>query len=183
MLDVAKAAVRLSAGPGSVLVDATAGRGRDTLFLARVAGPVGRVHAFDVQAEALRATARRLERAGCAGRVTLFHCGHERMAEKLEHERGRVAAVMFNLGFLPWSESALTTRADTTACALEAAWSLLGPGGMLSVACYAGHAGGAGEAAAVERWMRDRRARGAVVGGKSSLSRRGFAETLHLARR
>ena len=42
--------------PGDTVVDATAGNGHDTVFLARLAGPSGQVHAFDVQEEAIRAT-------------------------------------------------------------------------------------------------------------------------------
>lgn len=38
--------------PGDTVVDATAGNGHDTVFLARLAGPSGQVHAFDVQEEA-----------------------------------------------------------------------------------------------------------------------------------
>lgn len=48
--------------PGDSAVDATAGNGYDTLFLARLVGPSGHVHAFDVQAAALEETRRRLRR-------------------------------------------------------------------------------------------------------------------------
>ena len=50
--------------PGDAVVDATAGNGHDTVFLARLAGPSGQVHAFDVQEEAIRATRERLEKEG-----------------------------------------------------------------------------------------------------------------------
>ena len=43
---------------GAFCIDATAGRGRDTVLLARLAGPAGRVLALDVQEEAVEATAR-----------------------------------------------------------------------------------------------------------------------------
>ena len=49
---------------GDVCVDATAGNGGDTEFLCRMAGAGGRVYAFDIQEQALRSTAERLERAG-----------------------------------------------------------------------------------------------------------------------
>lgn len=35
--------------PGSVCVDATAGKGRDTALLCRLTGKAGRVLAFDIQ--------------------------------------------------------------------------------------------------------------------------------------
>jgi predicted methyltransferase len=36
--------------PGDTVVDATAGNGQDTLFLAEAVGPTGTVYALDVQA-------------------------------------------------------------------------------------------------------------------------------------
>ena len=41
-------------GPGDLCLDATAGNGLDTLFLAQRAGEIGTVHAMDVQKDALR---------------------------------------------------------------------------------------------------------------------------------
>ena len=38
--------------PGDLVIDATAGNGHDTLFLAECVGPAGKVLAFDVQAAA-----------------------------------------------------------------------------------------------------------------------------------
>ena len=41
---------------GNVCVDATAGRGRDTLFLCNLVGADGIVYAFDIQEEAIQST-------------------------------------------------------------------------------------------------------------------------------
>ena len=46
--------------PGDVVVDATAGNGHDTVFLAEHVLPGGRVFAFDVQEEAVAATQRQI---------------------------------------------------------------------------------------------------------------------------
>jgi predicted methyltransferase len=150
------AAERLA--PGSAAIDATAGGGVDTLFLARQTGPRGRVLAFDVQEEALARTRLRLEEARAAGEalaeVTLVPAGHERMEEYVPAElHGRIRAVMFNLGYLPGSDSPVITRPETTLPALEAALRLLAPGGVLTAVLYPGHPGGDEEARAVERWM------------------------------
>src|SRR4051812_2315376 len=89
--------------PGDVVVDATAGNGYDTLFLAERVLPGGRVFTFDVQAEAIEATRARLvkykskstnlkpeaaeqrapekSRAEELAGVILHHAGHERMTE------------------------------------------------------------------------------------------------------
>jgi ubiquinone/menaquinone biosynthesis C-methylase UbiE len=50
---------------GNVVVDATCGRGRDTLVLSQLVGKNGEVHAFDVQIEAISATRRLLEQELC----------------------------------------------------------------------------------------------------------------------
>ena len=154
--------------PGAVAIDATAGGGVDTLFLARAAGPKGHVYAFDVQEAALARTRARLEAetAASAGEgartadslapATLLHAGHERMAELIAPEhRGLVRAVMFNLGFLPGEggDRSVITLPETTLAAMEAALGLLAPGGALTAVVYPGHEGGDSEAAAVERWM------------------------------
>ncbi len=140
--------------PGDIAIDATAGNGHDTLFLARQVGPAGRVHAFDIQARALAATRERLAAASLTGRVTLYQAGHEQMRERLPPGLdGQVAAVTFNLGYLPGGDHALVTRPDTTLAALDQAVTLLRPGGLLSVLVYRGHAGGQEEAEAVAGWL------------------------------
>ena len=85
--------------PGDAVVDATAGNGHDTVFLARLAGPSGQVHAFDVQEEAIRATRERLEKEGLlTPSVRLHLASHDRLAELV---RSPVKAIVFNLGYLP----------------------------------------------------------------------------------
>jgi len=134
--------------PGDRVIDATAGNGHDTVFLADCVGPAGRVLAFDVQAAAL-ASAR--ERVGDRAGVEFFQESHAKMEKHAA--AGSVAAVMFNLGYLPGHDHELTTESSETLLALEAAARLLKPGGILSVICYPGHPAGAAEALAVENWM------------------------------
>lgn len=135
--------------PGDRAVDATCGNGYDTHLLAQLVGPDGRVWAFDIQEDALIATEERLAEAGCRERVALVHGGHERLAEVVTDP---VRAVVFNLGFLPGAPRETVTTPETTLSALEQAASLLLPGGIVTVAVYTGHPGGADEARAVETW-------------------------------
>ncbi|MEO5913728.1 MAG: class I SAM-dependent methyltransferase [Luteolibacter sp.] len=137
--------------PGDVVIDATAGNGHDTVFLAECVGESGRVLAFDVQEAALVSARERVASAGFKNRVKFLHESHVRMGEHVE--AGSVAAVMFNLGYLPGEDHNLTTEGQETLAALEEAGKLLKPGGVLSVICYPGHPAGALEAAAVETWM------------------------------
>ena len=100
-----------------LLVDATAGNGHDTLFLAQCAaeGSGGEVLALDVQQAALDQTRARLaaaspNRASLAGRTRFLLLGHEHLESCLrrliaeEAAPARLAAVLFNLGFLPGSD-------------------------------------------------------------------------------
>ena len=135
---------------GDYAIDATTGNGHDTLFLAEMVGPEGRVLAFDVQEAALISARARIEAAGYGGRVEFFQESHAAMAAHAED--GSISAVMFNLGYLPGADHAVATGGDTLA-ALEAAVRLIKPGGALSVVCYPGHEGGDHEAATVEAWM------------------------------
>ncbi|MFP4244022.1 MAG: class I SAM-dependent methyltransferase [Ectothiorhodospira sp.] len=142
--------------PGAPVVDATAGNGHDTRFLAEAVGASGRVWAFDVQIPALEATQRRLKAAGVAQRVSLIHAGHETLAAHLPPGvRGRLGAVMFNLGYLPGGDHARITRPDTTLAALETALEWLHPRGLISLMVYRGHPGGEAEYAAVRAWIGD----------------------------
>ncbi len=140
--------------PGDLAIDATAGNGHDTLFLARAVAPGGSVYAFDIQTQALQQTRARLEGEGVADRATLFHAGHEAMMERVpESAHGRIAAVVFNLGYLPGSDKQTTTLTETTLEALQHSTALLAPGGLLSVLAYRHHPGGREESEAVGEFL------------------------------
>lgn len=139
--------------PGDLVVDATVGAGYDTLFLAKAVGPTGHVYGFDVQAEALERASVTLTQAGLTDRVTLFHAGHETMADRLPPEtHGALKAVSFNLGFLPGSDSPVTTQADTSLAAIETAMALLHRRGVISIAIYGGHPQGQIEQQRLKTW-------------------------------
>ena len=137
--------------PGDQVIDATAGNGHDTVFLAECVGEAGRVLAFDVQEAALVSARERVLVAGFSNRVEFFHESHARMSERAE--AGSVTVVMFNLGYLPGDGHELTTEASETLTALGMAANVLKAGGVLAVICYPGHPAGACEAQAVEEWM------------------------------
>ncbi len=136
--------------PGDWALDGTAGNGHDTLFLARAVGVQGRVFAFDIQPHAIAATTSRLQDAGVLERCQLFLAGHETLADHLPAvAKGRLRAAMFNLGYLPKSDTPIITRPETTVAALQSLEEWLAPGGVISVFCYLGHDGGGDEGAAV----------------------------------
>lgn len=141
-------------GGRHLVVDATAGGGRDTLYLAELVGPGGHVYAFDIQQEALDQTAALLAQACLTERVALVRAGHERMADFIE---GAVSAVVFNLGYLPGGDKSIVTRPETTLIALRQALHLLRPGGIVTVIAYPGHAVGKIEREAIIEFCRSLR--------------------------
>ncbi|MDR2845078.1 MAG: class I SAM-dependent methyltransferase [Puniceicoccales bacterium] len=158
----ARAAAALRSGDWAV--DATAGNGHDTAFLAQAVGPTGHVFAFDVQQAALDGTDARLRKLGLADRVTLVHAGHETLAAHLPaHWRGAVAAVFFNLGYLPSAARDIITRSETTLPALADGTDWLRSGGHLSVLVYPAHPGGGTEAQDVHNWLKEAELRGEIV--------------------
>jgi predicted methyltransferase len=146
-------AIREVIRPGDIAVDATVGNGHDTRFLAEAVGPRGRVYGFDIQAEAVESARERLAEAGLEGRVKLLHRSHGEMDSALDPQaRGRVRAVMFNLGYLPGSDKRVITASESTLAALNQSLALLDSGGRISVLAYIGHPGGREEADAVIAW-------------------------------
>lgn len=147
--------IRREIGPcpeGRLAIDATAGNGHDTLFLAELVGTTGRVWAVDLQEAAIALTRERV--GSLIDRVDLCVGDHADLKSMipLEHH-GQIAIVMFNLGFLPGSDKITITRTASTIAALSAAWELLAQSGLLSVIAYPGHPGGDEEATAVANWI------------------------------
>ncbi|MEE9391684.1 MAG: class I SAM-dependent methyltransferase [Planctomycetota bacterium] len=139
---------------GGFVIDATMGRGHDTLFLARAVGARGQVIGFDIQSEAIAATRNRLADAALLPQVELLQRCHSEIAAVLaERELKGCDAAMFNLGYLPRGDHRVCTETKTTLLALQAAHRALSDGGILAVLCYPGHHRGNEEFEAVSAWM------------------------------
>jgi len=143
--------------PGCIAVDATAGNGHDTAFLARQAGPDGYVYAFDIQPQAIANAQKAIEQlAHSDGNIAPVQFVQHSHADLLQHlaleHIGRVSVIMFNLGYLPGSDKSVITHAESTLQALEASLLALTPNGTLSIMVYPGHQGGSDEANAVMAW-------------------------------
>ena len=121
---------------GGKVIDATVGNGYDTLYLAGKVGNTGRVYGFDVQKEAVAATRSRLEEAGLSGRCRLILDSHENVDLYVSEP---VDGVMFNLGWLPGTEHAVTTHAESTLKAVGKCLVLLKKGGLMTICVYPGH--------------------------------------------
>ena len=156
-------------GPGDLCLDATAGNGLDTLFLAQRAGDAGAVHAMDVQKDALRITERLLEQHHVRERVTTHLACHSQMEAVLPGtEKGRIRAITFNLGYLPKGDKTITTRKETTLLAVRNAYDWLAENGVLSVLCYRGHPGGKAEEEGIRKLIETCKWNGERLEGNNS---------------
>lgn len=149
---------------GDLTIDATAGNGYDTLFLAEQVGPSGKVITIDIQDSAIRSTEEKLESASLIDRVRLVTDDHAVALVKLVgSHQDNVAAIIFNLGYLPGSDKSIQTLAECTEEALTASIQLLSVGGSLCVTTYRGHSGGTAEAETVAAFMRNAQSEGHEV--------------------
>jgi SAM-dependent methyltransferase len=150
-IELAHQLLRNIVKPSDCVVDATLGNGHDALFLAQLVGEAGLVIGFDVQQEAIESSTQRMIENGM--RNYKFHLtGHENMHEVIALENLPLAAVMFNLGYLPNADKSIMTNEHTSLLALEIALDIVKVGGMISIMCYPGHEGGDIESLAVSEW-------------------------------
>ena len=129
--------------PGDICIDATAGNGHDSLFLAKFTAPDGVVYAIDIQEPAIRETAERLEQHGFRDQLKTIHESHDNLDQIIDPAlRGNIATIMFNLGYLPGGNHQITTQAYSTVKSVEQAYGLVRKNGIITIICYRGHDGG-----------------------------------------
>jgi len=121
--------------PGDTVIDATAGNGNDTVFLASLVGDTGRVYAFDIQDQAINNTYKKVVDRNFQDRVKIIKDGHQNLDLYVKE---KVKAVMFNLGYLPGGDHSIATSGETTAEAIKKAMKLLTVNGIISVVVYYG---------------------------------------------
>lgn len=140
--------------PGNVAIDATAGNGHDTVFLATAVGPHGKVYAIDIQYQAIERLKQTLHHLAFQDRVDLIVADHAHLEQVVAPKlAGSIDCAMFNLGYLPHSDKSITTHRASTLAGIEAAYHLLKPGGIMTVLAYVGHPGGRDEAEGVSNWI------------------------------
>lgn len=147
VLPYTKSLLEEAVSPGDCVIDGTAGNGHDTLFLAELTGPSGKVFAFDIQQEAIKATS---EKVHGFQHVELVHDSHAKIQEYVKEP---VSAAVFNLGYLPKGDHSIITKAQSTLTALQQCLDLLKANGVLLVVVYSGHEGGSEERDAVMEFV------------------------------
>ncbi|MCL1949045.1 MAG: class I SAM-dependent methyltransferase [Turicibacter sp.] len=157
ILPFAKELLQTAVSPTDTVVDATAGNGHDTVFLAGIAG---HVHSFDIQPEAIHATRSKAEGKGFSN-VTLHHMGHENAIQVVP---GEIGAAIFNLGYLPGGDHSITTQGETTWLAVQGLLTRLKRHGLIVLVVYHGHEEGKIERNYIEEQVKtlDKRAYGVL---------------------
>ncbi len=138
---------------GGLAIDATAGNGHDTLYLAKIIGQTGQVIAFDIQKSALKNTEKLLNENQLLERVSLHHDSHLKIDQYAKESS--VDLILFNLGYLPGGDKQLITEATTTLAAVKKSLELLKANGLLVVVLYPGHAGGEKEKERLIKFCKD----------------------------
>lgn len=131
-------------------IDATCGNGNDTLFLAKLRSENGVILGFDIQQEAIENTNLLLSMNNLKKNVHLINNTHENMDKYINHESD---VIMFNLGYLPGSDSSISTSAKSTLKALNYSKEVIKTGGLITVVCYPGHRAGKKETQEVNIWV------------------------------
>ena len=137
---------------GDIVVDATVGNGSDTVLLAKLVGPNGKVYGFDVQKKAIETTKEKLIYTNLHQQVELYQQGHETLGEIID-PKTPVSGAIFNLGYLPKSDKSIITRSSTTLKAISTLLPLLRKGALLIIVVYYGHEGGEEEKDAVLEYV------------------------------
>lgn len=150
VLQYAKFLLAESIEEGEIAVDATAGNGHDTLYLAEIVGENGHIYSFDIQQEAIDATTNRLIDHQLDKRATVILDGHQHVAKYVTET---IAGAVFNLGYLPGANHEIITTGETTIQAIESLLSLLKLNGIIVLVIYHGHEGGKTERDAVLNYV------------------------------
>lgn len=133
------------------IVDATAGNGRDTLFLAKNSNEQAKIWAFDIQEEAISSAKKLLDDAGYQQKVVFILDSHVNVEK---YVRETVDIAMFNLGYLPRGNHSITTNFNSTLEAVQHILEILSVGGIVTIIAYPGHRQGEEEYHALELFLR-----------------------------
>ncbi len=128
--------------PGDIVIDATCGNGKDTLFLSNCVGPKGKVYAIDIQDQAIKNTRKLLEIKGQLDNVIIIKDNHNKLNQIIpETDHNKVTAIMFNLGYLPDSDHQILTEGESTLEAVKQSISLLASPGIITICLYPHNSG------------------------------------------
>lgn len=136
---------------GDFIVDATAGLGRDTLYLCQLVGKQGKVLALDIQPQAVQATNLALQQYQLDSIGKAIIANH---ADLLDYVAPKsIDGIVFNFGWLPSGDHTIFTTPKTSIPALEAGLTALKTGGFLIASIYHGGINGTEEKDCLVPWF------------------------------
>jgi len=143
-LDLSKQYFKRLLTYGDIAIDATCGNGHDTLFIASsiLTKDSGTVYTFDIQQDALE-SAKKLCSQNLIipmDRIHFLNQCHSEFPEVILENS--VKLIVYNLGYLPGGNKAITTEANTTLKSIERSLELISSKGAISITCYSGHPAG-----------------------------------------
>ena len=126
---------------GGIFIDATAGNGHDTLFLAQHIEKGSKILAFDIQEKAILQTRQLLQNNDLEEKVTCILDSHAQISNYLG-DQDLVRLAIFNLGYLPGSDKKIITTPSSTIEAIQILLDRLEKKGKIIIVSYYGHDGG-----------------------------------------
>ncbi|MGX7112867.1 tRNA (mnm(5)s(2)U34)-methyltransferase [Gemella cuniculi] len=137
ILNFSKKLLKEKIDKNSIVVDATAGNGNDTLFLAKTSAK--KVYSFDIQNQAIQNTKQLLIENNLNHKCEIILDSHLNFDKYISET---IQAVIFNLGYLPNANHDITTMADTTLATVKKFLKQLNIGGRIVIVIYWGHKNG-----------------------------------------
>ncbi len=130
-------------------IDATCGRGNDTIYMANILKDIGHVYSYDIQQIAIDYTKELLDKENITN-VTLFNESHEFIKEV------DIDLIIYNLGYLPNGDKNITTKCDTTLSSIKKMITLmeLNPKMLIIIVIYPGHFEGKRESDAINNYVK-----------------------------
>lgn len=150
-LDIIKRVISENVREGDICIDATAGRGNDTLFMAQLVGESGHVTAFDIQQDAVDSTKKLLEENGVSHRADVLLKSHSEMDALFDE--GSVSCITFNFGWLPKGDHSVSTKKETSIEAIKKGLRLLKKDGIMTLIIYYGRDTGFEERDAILEYL------------------------------
>lgn len=128
------------------VADMTVGNGNDTVYLCSLAN---KVYGFDIQKEAINNTKIKTKDYS---NLILIEDNHSNIDKYIKE---KVKLFIFNLGYLPNSNSNIITKKDSTLIAFKKAYELLQNNGYIIITFYIGHNGGKDEYYCIDKYIND----------------------------
>lgn len=130
-------------------IDATCGRGNDTIYMARLLKDNGTVYSYDIQNIAIEYTKQELLNENITN-VILKLESHENINEI------DIDLIIYNLGYLPNGDKTITTKATSTIASLNKVLTLmeLNPKMLIILVIYPGHDEGNRESITIDNFVK-----------------------------